>query len=249
MFAIALRFRRNALGRRVKGGAMVQTESGQRRIALLVDGENISPEHAGFLNARSVALGRLTICRVYANVAEQSVWDARPGFRVIHTGKGKNLTDIVMIIEAMEIALCGQADEVIIASSDSDFIPLLRHLKERGFPTLLICEAKAQEALRKAAGRLVEIPTAEAKQPTSSPEIRNGAVVKDELLECLCKLVADAGSDGLLVSAINAPVWDKLKEKISQRPEKKWMAYLKAHPEVFDCDPRGKDARVRLKPS
>ncbi len=223
-------------------GGMTETE---KRIALLVDGENIAPDHAGFLIRQAVGLGRLIICRVYGNATILPKWDVAPGFRLIHSGTGKNATDILMIVEAMDLALGGRADAFVIASSDTDFLPLLRHLKERGVPVHLIGEAKAPEALRKAAGRFVEIPVAKANPQAART---NGAAVGDaRLLGYLRELVEAAPSGALLVSGINGPVSRDLKVKISQRPEKNWMAYLKAHPEVFDCDPRGKEARVRLR--
>ena len=91
------------------------------RAALLVDGDNVSARYAKEISDISGKLGRIDIARVYLNAAANSSWlDARQ-YRAIHTGTGKNATDIMMAIDAIEFGIKSNIDVMIIASSDGDF--------------------------------------------------------------------------------------------------------------------------------
>jgi hypothetical protein len=60
-------------------------------------------------------------------------------------------------------------------------------------------------------------------------------------------LVRAAGAVGLAVSDLSLRMNLNHKIMISQQPEKTRRAWLDARPALFDCDPIGPQARVRLK--
>jgi uncharacterized LabA/DUF88 family protein len=145
------------------------------RVALLIDGDNLSHAHAGALIQKAAKHGALTVKRVYGNMATHPGWDAAPGFRCIHSGKGKNATDLLLAVEAMALMLTRQADILMIASSDGDFSHLAQHLTEAGHRVIGTGEAKAPDHFRKSCSAFVELsalqavlaplPTAAVKAP------------------------------------------------------------------------------------
>lgn len=60
------------------------------KVALLIDGENISSALAGKIIVESGKLGELLVRRVYGNAARIKGWDEAPGIKLVHTGTGKN---------------------------------------------------------------------------------------------------------------------------------------------------------------
>ena len=77
------------------------------RVAVLVDGENVSLALAGQIIMKSCVYGDLVIRRVYGNAARLTAWDSAPGFRLMHSGVGKNATDILLCVEATALMLTG----------------------------------------------------------------------------------------------------------------------------------------------
>lgn len=124
-------------------------------VAVLVDGENISQDLAGQIINRASALGPLVVKRVYGNAAKMPKWEAAPGFRLAHSGSGKNATDLLLAIEAVSLFHEGSIDTVVIASSDRDFSHLAHHLRERQLTVVGMGEAKAPNAFRDACSTFV----------------------------------------------------------------------------------------------
>ena len=59
------------------------------RVAVLVDGDNVSAAFADQILHCGQRLGRLDIVRVYAGANSPSLWLTMAGFRHIHAGAGK----------------------------------------------------------------------------------------------------------------------------------------------------------------
>src|SRR5690606_9558333 len=106
------------------------------RIAVHVDGDNLSASHACAVVACATRLGQTVVARVYGNVRNLPRWDAEPAFRLMHSGTGKNATDVLMTIEAVELAHAAAADGFVLATSDGDFAHLARHLRARRFAVI-----------------------------------------------------------------------------------------------------------------
>jgi hypothetical protein len=51
---------------------------------------------------------------------------------MVNLAAGKNSTDIAMAVDALDLVLAERPDVVVIASSDSDFAPLVQRLREKG---------------------------------------------------------------------------------------------------------------------
>jgi hypothetical protein len=213
------------------------------RVALLIDGENVSPALAGRIIMMSLKHGKPLIRRVYGNAAKIGGWDAAPSFRLVHAGTGKNATDMLLCVDAMAIMLDRQADVMVIASSDGDFRHLACTLRERGFPVHGIGEGKSPESFRKACTGFVEIKV------TPDPVTPIAAVAPPKLPidDQIAKLIRAGGATGIPIVTLGGQMHTRYKVKVSKTPERNWRAYLLARPTLFECDPKGPDAKVRMK--
>jgi hypothetical protein len=126
-------------------------------VAVLIDGENISAEFAVHILAAAGNFGGVTIRRVYGNWNHPSLvsWQAAAhhyGFQTIHHAHpvaGKNAADIALTIDALDLLYQGLR-HFCLASSDTDFIPLVRRLRESGGVVLGIGKPGTREELKNA---------------------------------------------------------------------------------------------------
>jgi uncharacterized protein (TIGR00288 family) len=111
-----------------------------RRIALLIDADNVSHTQIGAILAELSARGTVNIRRAYGDWGSPQLagWKAqlhefaiRPIQQFSYT-TGKNATDIALVIDAMELLYTQKLDGFCIASSDADFTPLVMQLKANG---------------------------------------------------------------------------------------------------------------------
>ena len=121
---------------------------GDRRLALLVDGDNVSPMSSTWVLSKAAKQGRIDISRVYAFGCHPSNWLNTPGYRLIHAGIGKNSADLLLSIDAMEFAFASGVEAFAIVTSDRDFTHLAQRLRERGAYVLGLGEPKAPEEFR-----------------------------------------------------------------------------------------------------
>ena len=114
--------------------------SPNRRIAILIDGDNAQPSQMEAVLAETGKQGAVVARRVYANWTSsgKSAWKA-----AIHANgmlpvqqfayvSGKNATDIALVIEAMYLMHSGTVDGFCIVSSDSDYTRLAIRIREAG---------------------------------------------------------------------------------------------------------------------
>ena len=215
-----------------------------KRIAVFVDGENISAERAAEIASIVAQFGQPKVLRVYGNAAVITKWSQCPGCSVIHSGVGKNATDILLTVDAMEFALARNFDMIAIASSDNDFNHLATRLKELGKQVLGIGEAKASALLRATFCEFHELKTPK-KAPPSAPK------QKPPLDQLLRTFIAQNGGSqkGALISTLGGAMHRIHGVKVSTLEEKTWRSYLVSRPALYDLDPKGPDARVRFKPN
>jgi hypothetical protein len=212
-------------------------------VAAFIDGENVSPDHAGAILRALQPLGALDILRVYGNITQIPRWDAEPRFRAIHSGTGKNATDILLTVDAMEAAFAFGVDTIVIGSSDSDYHHLATRLRESRRRVIGIGEAKAPQTFREACSRFVTL----SQQGLAKPSSRDAAASDLDLrLRDIIACHSNNGS-GVRVTELNALMRAKHDIRISTLPERTWRAYLSARDALFDIDPRGPDAHVRFR--
>ena len=135
------------------------------RLAVLIDADNVTARHAGAILDEIAAYGEPSIRRVYGDWSSQALsqWkeQARDLGLVMHqqsaNTKGKNASDIGLVIDAMDILHAGKVDGFVLVSSDSDFTRLASRLREDGMQVIGIGEAKTPDSLRKVCNRFVFI--------------------------------------------------------------------------------------------
>ncbi|WP_176559223.1 NYN domain-containing protein [Rubellimicrobium roseum] len=137
----------------------------EARVALLVDGDNIAADWAGQLLVRAARLGSVLVKRVYCDVGHTRNWEASAGFGLRVARIGPNAADMLLTIDAVELAHRGDLSAFVLASSDGGFAPLARYLVERGTTVLGLGGATAPPDWRKSCSRF-EVLQRGAAKPT-----------------------------------------------------------------------------------
>jgi len=218
------------------------------RVAVMVDGDNVAPRFADDVRRLGRTLGRPDVLRVYGNALKLPRWGQAPGYRLVHSGEGKNATDLLLAIETMDLVLRRAFPKVLIASSDGDFSHLALHLRGRGVEVTRMGEAKAPAAFRAgcAAFHLLEAGVQNCVVHT----LASGAGRPSELDRQIRAIIAQHSKDsqGMPIVALNHRMRAEHGTRISSHRERTWRAYLAARGQLYDLDPRGPEAKVRFKP-
>ena len=112
----------------------------EKRIAILIDGDNAQASLIEQIVVESSRYGNATIRRIYGDWTSNSMksWKdtlnsyAFQPFQQFSYSVGKNSTDSAMIIDAMDILHTNQTDGFCLVSSDSDYTRLATRLRESG---------------------------------------------------------------------------------------------------------------------
>ncbi|MBQ1391319.1 MAG: NYN domain-containing protein [Firmicutes bacterium] len=138
----------------------------EKRIALLIDAENISAQYADDIIDEVSNYGVCSYKRIYGSWDRivHTKWESEikknslKAMMQINNTRAKNATDSALIIDAMDILYKGNVDVFCIVSSDSDFTSLARRLMESGVMVIGMGESdKATEALENAYDKFVYI--------------------------------------------------------------------------------------------
>lgn len=219
----------------------------EQRVAVLVDGDNVGADHADSILAEAGKLGRIDIARVYAAAHSTSDWLKTPGFRLIHAGQGKNASDLLLCIDAMELALASGLATFAVATSDGDFTHLAQRLRERGAHVLGLGEQKAPQTFRAACTNFSLL----SRKPKPSAVIAFAPAPCSDLDLKIRKVVAAHGSDGrsIGISLMGVRMHKDHGATTDTLPGRSWRNYLKQYPKLYDIDPPGPAAMVRLRPT
>ncbi len=133
--------------------------------AVLIDADNIPARFAKPILKEITSFGEPALRRVYGDWSSERLrgWsdNVRALGLVAHqetaNTKGKNASDIGLVIDAMDILHTGRFDGFVLVSSDSDFTALANRIREQGLDVIGIGEAKAPESLRNVCNRFVLI--------------------------------------------------------------------------------------------
>jgi predicted nuclease of predicted toxin-antitoxin system len=143
------------------------------RLAVLIDADNVTARNASAILDEIASFGEPSVRRVYGDWSSQALsqWkeQARDLGLVMHqqsaNTKGKNASDIGLVIDAMDILHAGKVDGFVLVSSDSDFTRLASRIREDGLQVIGIGEAKTPESLRKVCNRFVLIENIVGGEP------------------------------------------------------------------------------------
>ncbi|KIT14832.1 NYN domain-containing protein [Jannaschia aquimarina] len=149
-------------------------------LAVLIDADNIPAKYAEAILEEITGLGEPGLRRVYGDWSSDRLkpWagKVRDLGLVAHqetaNTKGKNASDIGLVIDAMDILHTGRFDGFVLVSSDSDFTRLASRIREDGLDVIGIGEGKAPEALRNVCNRFIMIENLTDERVDDGPSKR-----------------------------------------------------------------------------
>jgi uncharacterized LabA/DUF88 family protein len=133
------------------------------RFAVLIDADNTSPQIATGLFEEIAKFGEASVRRIYgdfsgpqlkswADILQRHAVDPYQQFAYT---KGKNASDIALVIDAMDLLHSGRFDGFCLVSSDSDFTRLASRLREQGADVYGFGTQKTPESFRQACRRFI----------------------------------------------------------------------------------------------
>ena len=128
------------------------------RFAVLIDADNTSPQIAGGLFEEMAKFGEASVRRIYGDFSSPQLksWSdilqkhAIDPYQQFAYTKGKNASDIALVIDAMDLLHSGRFDGFCLVSSDSDFTRLASRLREQGADVYGFGAQKTPESFRQA---------------------------------------------------------------------------------------------------
>ena len=188
-----------------------------RRLAVLIDADNISAKVAKDVFEELASYGTLTVKRAYGDwtTTQLNGWkDQLHAYAIAPMQQfaytvGKNSTDSALIIDAMDLLYAGHLDGFVIVSSDSDFTRLATRLRESGMTVYGLGAKKTPRAFRDACDKFTFLEVlrdadaapavtapSEAAEPEEAPEPEDAAPVsKGNLQSMLTKALNKTASD------------------------------------------------------
>lgn len=155
-------------------------------VALLIDGENCSPELAAAALEVAGRFGIVRVRRVYANwaAANHRGWldvVARYQLEPIHharTVAGKNATDIALVVDAMDLLHAGEIACFCLFASDSDYTPLVERLRAANRMVIGLGRATTASALTQACSVFLTLEGSAAPVLTPTSKASGTATAK-----------------------------------------------------------------------
>jgi uncharacterized protein (TIGR00288 family) len=133
------------------------------RIALLIDADNSPARKIDVILSELAKYGVANVRRAYGNWKDPSLksWEAvlhenaiRPIQQFAYT-KGKNATDVALVIDAMDLLYAQNLDAFCLVSSDSDFTPLVMRILTNGLKVYGFGEQKTPMPFVSACSRFI----------------------------------------------------------------------------------------------
>ncbi len=147
-------------------------------IALLIDADNAPAAKIDFIITELAAHGVVNIRRAYGNWKKRSLggWEKKlheyaiqpiQQFDII---KGKNATDMALVIDAMDMLHTKTVDAFCLVSSDSDFTPLCKRLREEGKQVIGFGRQKTPEPFVNSCNRFLYLDETDEEEPSKTPQ-------------------------------------------------------------------------------
>lgn len=183
------------------------------RVALLIDADNAPASKIDLILNELSTFGETNIRRAYGNwkKSELKGWEdalhehaIRP-MQQFDYSKGKNASDMAMVIDALELLYTDQPDAFGIVSSDADFTPLVMHLRAKGAAVYGFGARKTPEPFVNACSRFLFLD-----KLSETPEESEGEAAPQQPLRVpTAQLRQDAKLVMLLRNAVQAAADDE----------------------------------------
>ncbi|MBT7866438.1 MAG: NYN domain-containing protein [Opitutales bacterium] len=175
-------------------------------IALLIDSDNAPAAKIDFIIAELATYGVVNIRRAYGNWTKSSLsgWE-----KVLHEYaiqpiqhfdivKGKNASDMALLIEAMDMLYTKNVGTFCLVSSDCDFTPLVLRLRSDGKQVIGFGSKKAPAPFVASCTRFLYLDDSETKTKkaqTGKADSGNSLKRDTKLIKLLRNAVESAGGD------------------------------------------------------
>lgn len=134
-------------------------------IAVLIDADNASAKTIGLVFQEIEKFGKIRCKKIYGDWGQTNLssWqeailryaiDPMQQFSYV---KGKNATDIALVIEAMDLLHSGDFDGFCLVSSDSDFASLAVRIRKNNIPVYGFGKSTAVSSFKQACDKFIEI--------------------------------------------------------------------------------------------
>jgi len=188
----------------------------EKRIALLIDADNAPASEIDAVLAEVARYGVANVRRAYGNWKSPRLkgWESvlheyaiRPIQQFAYS-RGKNASDMAMVIDAMDMLYARNLDGFAIVSSDADFTPLVMRLLTDGVKVYGFGEKKTPEPFVNACSKFtyiealgqphaadqeVEQDNEETRPRKSGPELRNDTRLVQMLRRAVTSAEAEDG--------------------------------------------------------
>jgi len=188
----------------------------EKRIALLIDADNAPAAKIDAVLAEVARYGVANVRRAYGNWKSPRLkgWESvlheyaiRPIQQFAYS-RGKNASDMAMVIDAMDMLYARNLDGFAIVSSDADFTPLVMRLLTDGVKVYGFGEKKTPEPFVNACSKFtyiealgqahaadqeVEQDNEETRPRKSGPELRNDTRLVQMLRRAVTSAEAEDG--------------------------------------------------------
>lgn len=140
-------------------------ENQSKKLAVLIDADNSSINSISLVLEEVAKYGIASVKRVYGDWSSDTLKNWRdvllphaitPVQQFAYT-KGKDATDMILIIDAMDLLYSGALDGFCIVSSDSDFTPLASRIRESGLIVYGFGQKKTPEPFKKACDKFISV--------------------------------------------------------------------------------------------
>ncbi len=233
----------------------------EKKIAILIDGDNISQKYASLIKEEADKYGDITLFKLYGSINSPTVrqWmSIMPKYGItpelqLSYANNKSIADQALTIDAMDILYRKIVDVFFLVTSDSDFTKLVYRIKESGKTIIGMGESKTPESLAQACNEFklldvlfkacavkakdVDIPVisvddASQEIPVESKKIEIPS--ESAIVEKISSLLEDEWENLANVGDSirkSVPGFDVRNYKYSS-----FSSFVKAHKDAFDVD-------------
>ncbi len=137
----------------------------KNNIAMFIDCDNVSPKYTEGIFDDLSQYGTVNIRRAYGDWKDKKLsgwenilqdYNIKPIQQFAYT-KGKNATDIAMIIDIMDILYTKELEAVVLITSDSDFTPIVTRILSDGLTVYGYGESKTPMAFVNACSQFIYV--------------------------------------------------------------------------------------------
>lgn len=140
-------------------------ENKVHKLAVLIDADNSSVHSISYVLEEVAKYGIASVKRVYGDWSSETLKKWRevllphaitPVQQFAYTS-GKDATDMILIIDAMDLLYGGALDGFCIVSSDSDFTPLASRIRESGLTVYGFGRKQTPDSFKKACDKFISV--------------------------------------------------------------------------------------------